>query len=60
MFLAIAAVARYNMELFEPDISDVEFQHGYQVAYPKLDLKGVRASVRGKVAADELWMNEAC
>jgi hypothetical protein len=41
------------MELFEPDISDVEFQHDYQVAYPKLDFKGVRASVRGKAAADE-------
>lgn len=48
LFLAIAAVTRYEMELFETDISDVEFQHDYHVAYPKLDSKGVRAIVRGK------------
>ena len=50
MFLAIAAVARYDLELSETDISDVEFQHDYHVAYPKLDSKGVRAIVRGKAA----------
>ena len=45
LFLVIAAVARYDLELFETDESDVEFQHDYQVAYPKLDTKGVRAVV---------------
>ena len=50
MFLVVGAVARYNMELFETDISDVEFRHDYHVAYPKLDSKGVRAAVRGKAA----------
>lgn len=53
LFLAIAAMARYDLELFETDISDVEFQHDYQVAYPKLDSKGVRALVRGKAAMYE-------
>lgn len=50
MFLVVAAVARYEMELFETDISDVEFRHDYHVAYPKLDFKGVRTVVRGKAA----------
>lgn len=50
MFLVVAAVARYEMDLFETDISDVEFRHDYHVAYPKLDSKGVRAVVRGKAA----------
>lgn len=50
LFLVIAAVARYEMELFETDRSDVEFRHDYQVAYPKLDTKGVRAIVRKKSA----------
>lgn len=50
LFLAIAAVARYDMKLFMTDISDVEFQHDYQVAYPKLDSEGVRAVVQGRAA----------
>ena len=49
LFFVIAAVARYEMELFETDGSDVEFQHDYHVAYPKLDTKGVRAIVKRKV-----------
>ena len=47
LFLVIAAVARYDIELFETDVSDVEFKHDYQVAYPKLDSKGVRVVVKG-------------
>lgn len=50
LFLVIAAVARYELELFETDESDVEFQHDYQIAYPKLNTKGVRALVKRKVA----------
>ena len=49
-FLVIAAVTRYELKLFETDASDVEFQHDYHVAYPKLDSKGVRATVERKVA----------
>ena len=52
MFLALAAVARYEMELFQTDISDVEFRHDYQVAYPKLGSKGIRARVLGKIVAE--------
>lgn len=50
LFLAIAAVARYELEPFETDGSDVEFQHDYHVAYPKLDSKRVRTIVKRKVA----------
>ena len=51
MFLAIAAMARYDMELFETDLADVQFKHDFHVAYPKLESKGVRAIVRGKARA---------
>ena len=50
LYLIMAVVARYDMELFETDISDVEFRHDCQVAHPKLDSKGVRAMVRGRIA----------
>ena len=48
LYLAIAALARYDMKLFETDISDVEFRHDFQVAHPKLDSKGIRAIIKGK------------
>ncbi len=48
MFLAVAAVARYDMDLFETDLSDIQFQHDYHVAYPRLGSQGVRATVKGK------------
>ena len=47
MFLALAAVTRYDMELFETDVSDVQFRHDFHVAYPRLDSKGVRVMMRG-------------
>ena len=50
LFLVIAAVARYELKLFETDRSDVDFQHDYHVAYPKLDSKGIRAIVERKMA----------
>ena len=46
--LAIAALARYDLELFETDVSDVEFRHEYMTFQPKLDSKGVRAMVNGR------------
>jgi cytochrome P450 len=49
LFLAIAAMARYDMELFQTDITDIQFQHDYHVGFPKLDSKGIRAMVQGKV-----------
>ena len=48
MFLTLAAVARSDLELFETDLSDVQFQHDFHIAYPRLDSKGVRTMVRGK------------
>lgn len=48
LFLALAAAARYDLELFQTGIEDVEFRHDYHVAYPKLTSKGVRALVKGK------------
>ena len=50
LFLVIAAVARYDLELFETAKSDVKFQHDYHIAYPKLDTKGVRAVVNRQSA----------
>ena len=50
LFMVIAAVARYELRLFETDGSDVEFCHDYHVAYPRLDSKGVRVVVGKKVA----------
>ncbi|KAI9640465.1 hypothetical protein NHQ30_011211 [Ciborinia camelliae] len=49
MFLALAAVARFDMQLFETDLGDVQFTHDFHVAYPaRLDSKGVQAHVLGK------------
>ena len=48
LFLAIAAMTRYDMKLFETDISDVQFEHDYHVGFPKLGSKGIRAKVQGK------------
>ncbi|KAH6681450.1 cytochrome P450 [Halenospora varia] len=48
MFLAIAAVARYDMKLYQTDETDVKFQHDFQVAFPKRDSKGVRAVMNGE------------
>ena len=49
MFLVIAAMARYDIELFQTDMADVQFQHDYLVAFPKLNSKGIRAMVHGKM-----------
>ena len=46
MFLVIAVLARYDMSLFETDITDVEFKHDFNVDYPKLDSDGVSVMVK--------------
>jgi len=48
MFVAVAAVARYEMRLYGTGSEDVEFRHDYHVAYPRLGSKGVRAEVLGR------------
>ena len=49
MMVLVAVVARFEMRLFETDESDVAFQHDFQVAHAKLDSKGVRAMVMGRI-----------
>lgn len=49
MYLALGnmcAPGRFEYELFETDLSDVKIEHDFFVAFPKLDTKGVRVSVR--------------
>ncbi|KXT12271.1 hypothetical protein AC579_2041 [Pseudocercospora musae] len=48
MKFAIAAVARYAMELFETSVKDVAYLHDYQMAHGDLNSQGVRTIVRGK------------
>lgn len=48
MYLAVAAVAGYEMELFGTGEGDVAFRHEYHVAYPRMGPKGVRARVLGR------------
>lgn len=49
MKFAIAAVARFEMELFETGLKDVEYRHDYQMAHGDLESKGVRAVVKEKL-----------
>lgn len=46
--LAVAAVAKYDMELFETDERDIRFQHDYHVAHPRLNSKGIRVTILGR------------
>lgn len=36
----------FEFELYETDISDVEFAHDFFLPFPKLDSKGVRVFVK--------------
>ncbi|KAL1845514.1 hypothetical protein Plec18167_008569 [Paecilomyces lecythidis] len=48
--LVIAALVRsFDMTLYETDARDVSFEHDYQIAMPKLESKGVRATVKLRV-----------
>lgn len=47
MRLAMSRLARFDMELYETTIEDVEFKHDFQVAQGRLDSKGVRAVIKG-------------
>ncbi|KAI1076111.1 cytochrome P450 family protein [Whalleya microplaca] len=48
MAVAIAAMARWDMKLFETTDQDVAFLHDYHIATPKLTSKGVRVNVIGR------------
>jgi hypothetical protein len=46
--MTMAAVfRRFEFELFETDLSDVEMAHDFLMPSPRLDSKGVRARVIG-------------
>lgn len=49
MRLAIAGVARYEMELYDSSVRDVEYKHDFQVAHGDLKSPGVRARVKRRV-----------
>jgi len=48
MAMALAAVARWDMRLFETTEEDVAFRHDYHVLCPRLGSKGVRVRVLGR------------
>lgn len=50
ILLAIAALSQYNLDLFQTDLDDILIQHEYQVAYPKLDSKGVQMKISTRTA----------
>lgn len=47
MKLAIAAVARFDMDLFETGLGDVEYRYDFQMAHGDLKSRGVRTVVKG-------------
>ncbi|KAL3440678.1 cytochrome P450 [Aspergillus insuetus] len=49
LYLVFAALFRFfDFELFETDITDIEFVHDFFIPFPKLDSKGVRVFVRSR------------
>ncbi|KAF3388205.1 Trichodiene oxygenase [Talaromyces pinophilus] len=47
LYLAIATVfGRFDFDLYETDLSDVQMKHAYLIPYPKWDTKGVRVRVK--------------
>ena len=50
LFRVVAALARWEVELWETGPEDVAFRHDYQVAMPQLDSKGVRVLVKGRAS----------
>lgn len=49
MVLVLAAIATYEMQLYETGHADVGFEHDYQVAQPRISSKGLRVTVTGSV-----------
>jgi len=51
MYLALATVfSRFDFELHETDVTDVQLAHDFYLPAPKLGSKGVRARVKLRVA----------
>ncbi|KAK3318817.1 cytochrome P450 [Apodospora peruviana] len=53
MAVALAAMARWDIKLFETTEEDVAFLHDYHVLCPRLGSKGVRVQVVGPRSAEE-------
>lgn len=51
--VAVAAMARWDMNLYETTEENVAFEHDYHVMCPRLGSKGVRVEVVGRVR--EQW-----
>ncbi len=49
LYMAVAAAARFDMDLFETDEGDVEFRHEYMTFQPRLGSKGIRAVVKDRM-----------
>ncbi len=47
---AIAAMAHWDMELFDTTEDDAKFLHDYHIATPRLDSQGVRVRVVCKIS----------
>ncbi|KUI62040.1 Trichodiene oxygenase [Cytospora mali] len=52
MFVAVAAMARWDMRLYETTEQDVAFCHDYHVMCPRLGSKGVRVQVTGRAGRE--------
>lgn len=52
MAVVVAAMARWDMRLYETTAEDVSFLHDYHVMCPRLDSKGVRVEVIGRAGAN--------
>lgn len=48
--VAVAAMARWDMKLFETTADDIAFKHDYHVMCPRLGSKGVRVEVVGRAS----------
>jgi hypothetical protein len=48
MSMVLAAVTRYDLQLYATDEEDVRFRYDYQVAHHRLDSKGIRAKMAPK------------
>jgi hypothetical protein len=47
LYITLATIfSKFDFELVDTDISDVEMKHAYLVPYPKWESKGVRATVK--------------
>ena len=45
MYLTMAMIVRFNVELFDTTVEDVWIKHDFFVASPRLDSKGVRIKI---------------